>query len=137
MGVAWNSGKMIWDTTNPGTYTYDAETGTYVLVTTSSTPIVATTPVPGKVSRYPSVWPADQYYLPASGDYQGTRVFSQTTGWMVSAKPRSPALTDGTSVVECESCHAPHGAGDATSGGVHFLNTMDMSKLCTNCHEQP
>jgi hypothetical protein len=150
MGAAW-TGKMVWDTANPGTFAYDPSTGTYVLTATSTTPIVASTPVPGTAvavpavwpALWPSSWPADQLYLPASADYQGTRVFSQTTGFLVAGKPHAPALTDGTSVVECESCHAPHGANDATDGAVHILNTMSMGPitgppaepgLCSSCH---
>jgi hypothetical protein len=129
------AGTMIWDTTNPGTYSWDSSTSSYVLATASSTPILASTYVPGVLVRYPSKWPADQLYLPASNDYQGTRVFNPTTGFLVAAKPRPPLLTDGTSVVQCESCHAPHGANAGTNlAGTHILNTMDTGSLCSSCH---
>jgi hypothetical protein len=84
--------------------------------------------------------PVDGIWSPAAGDYSGTRLYDPATHL------RSVAAN---AVVECGSCHTPHGAESTasitTSDGLtyHSLNTMradpdpaDPSAgfLCLNCH---
>ena len=99
----------------------------------STTPVLATSPVPGK-NPLVSVWPKAGSYLPTSGLYNGTRVFDPATNGVVTTQ-------NTTAVIMCESCHGPHGANDATATSpdnpttpFHYLNTMADASLCSNCH---
>jgi hypothetical protein len=100
----------------------------------SATPTIVTAPVPGK-NPLVSVWPKGGSYAPLTGGgYDGTRVFN-TDGTVYTGAKNT------TAVVECESCHAPHGANDGTATSpdnpttpFHYLNTMADATLCSNCH---
>lgn len=77
--------------------------------------------------------PADQAWVPAVGDYSGTRLYDPTTRLVSTASDAQ---------VMCGSCHTPHGAEPSavavTSTGTqyHSLNTMatGAGELCLNCH---
>jgi hypothetical protein len=80
-----------------------------------------------------SSYPTDQAWVPAVGDYSGTRLYDPTTH-LVSAAA--------TAQINCLSCHAPHGAdpdalAETETGTVyHSINTMatGAGELCLNCH---
>jgi hypothetical protein len=84
--------------------------------------------VPGSGST-----PTDTAWVPAIGDYSGTRLFDPTTHLVSTAA---------NAQVACESCHTPHGAeptgvAETSTGSVyHSLNTMatGAGELCLNCH---
>lgn len=85
--------------------------------------------------------PYDTLWVPASNDYSGTRLYDPTSHMKSTAA---------NAVVECASCHTPHGAeptakAQTSTGEVfHSLNTMRTAPnanvlggliyLCINCH---
>ncbi len=101
--------------------------------------------VPGATQN--SRTPLDAVWVPATGDYSGTRLYDPTTHFKSTAA---------NAVVECGSCHTPHGAQPTAIDpeGVHTLNTMHLDPLrdaegdpipvdptdpdtlwlCVNCH---
>jgi hypothetical protein len=79
--------------------------------------------------------PTDAAWVPAVGDYSGTRLYDGTTHFVSTAADAQ---------IACASCHTPHGADPnataQTSTGTVFpsLNTMatGAGELCLNCHGQ-
>lgn len=83
--------------------------------------------------------PTDASWVPAIGDYSGTRLYDPNTHLVSTAANAQMA---------CGSCHTPHGADPmaqaemtSSSGQItvyHSLNTMPTgaAELCLNCHGQ-
>ncbi len=135
------AGFLVWNSATESisniTVTGTGSSMSLILNGRSTTPVLATNPVPGKTPTA-SVWPKAGLYDPTgSALYNGTRVFDPTIN---AANLNTVVSTqNSTAVVMCESCHGPHGANTATAIGstgnpFHYLNTMDPATLCANCH---
>lgn len=127
-------GKVVWTSTMGLADLNYTDPANVLLTHVSSVTTNNVTPNPG-ANPTASIWPKAGNFDPSgTGDRDGTRLFNADGTKSSNLSTALLGTRSTTAYVMCESCHTPHGALDGVASGYHFLNTMDDTTFCGNCH---